>query len=104
MNYQKIYKLESNTFLQMELTKLTSKGQVVIPVEIRRELQLKKGSQIVVTRFRDLVLMKKITIPDPKKELKKLTKIGSKIAKEKGIKTEEDVISIIQRGRGLKSA
>ncbi|HIG97613.1 MAG TPA: AbrB/MazE/SpoVT family DNA-binding domain-containing protein, partial [Candidatus Aenigmarchaeota archaeon] len=45
-----------------EVTKMTSKGQVVIPAGIRDELELGEGTQMVVSRMGDLVLMKKISI------------------------------------------
>lgn len=83
-----------------EITKVTSKGQVVIPQEIRKELDLDEGSQLVVSRSGDLVLMKKIAIPDPKKEFDDLVKWGKKFAKEKGIKSEGDVDKIIAKHRG----
>ena len=105
---ERFIKLESITFLQVinmpELTKVTSKGQVVIPSEIRKELGLKEGSQMVVSRAGDLVLMRKISIPDPKKEFEDLTKFGRDFAKKKGIKSEADVVSRIHKGRGVKSA
>lgn len=82
-----------------EVTKMTSKGQVVIPVEIRDELELSEGTQMVVSRMGDLVLMKKISITDPKKEFKELTKLGSAFAKKKGIRNEDDVVKRIQKGR-----
>jgi antitoxin PrlF len=86
-----------------EITKMTSKGQVVIPVEIREELSLDEGTQLVVSRMGDLVLMKKISIADPKKEFEELTKKGSSFAKKKGIKDEHEVVKRIMRGRGVRS-
>ena len=86
-----------------EVTKMTTKGQVVIPAEIREELDLSEGTRLVVSRMGDLVLMKKISISDPKKEFAELTKRGSEFAKKKGIKGEDDVIKRIHKGRGVKS-
>ena len=54
-------------------------------------------------KVEDIVLLKKINVPDMKKEFQKLTKWGAKFSKEKGIKNEEDVMRIIHQGRGLKS-
>lgn len=59
-----------------EITKMTSKGQVVIPAEIREELDLDEGTQLVVSRMGDLVLMKKISVADPKQEFEELTGKG----------------------------
>ena len=44
-------------------TKLSSKGQVVIPEEIRDRLNLKEGDQFVVMGQGDAVILKTITPP-----------------------------------------
>ena len=43
--------------------KLSSKGQVVIPEEIRLRLGLKEGTQFLVVGDRDVVILKTITPP-----------------------------------------
>ncbi|HIG97042.1 MAG TPA: hypothetical protein HA230_01730, partial [Candidatus Aenigmarchaeota archaeon] len=45
------------------------------------------------------VLMKKISITDPKKEFRELTRFGSAFARKKGIRNENDVAKRIQKGR-----
>lgn len=87
-----------------DLTKVTSKGQVVIPAEIRRELKLTEGSSIVVSRMGGLVLMKKVLIEDPKREFEALTKWGESFAKKQGIRSEEEVVARIHRGRKVRRA
>ena len=44
-------------------TKMSSKGQVVIPEEIRKKLRLKPGSQFVVVGRGDVVVLKAISMP-----------------------------------------
>jgi AbrB family looped-hinge helix DNA binding protein len=44
-------------------TRLSSKGQVVIPEEIRERLGLKEGTQFVVVADRDFVILKTIAPP-----------------------------------------
>ena len=44
-------------------TRLSSKGQVVIPEEIRERLGLKEGTQFVVIGERDVVILKSIAPP-----------------------------------------
>ena len=44
-------------------TKLSSKGQVVIPEEVRNQLGLKAGDQFVVVGEGDAVILKTITPP-----------------------------------------
>ena len=86
-----------------EVTKVTSKGQVVIPQEIRKDLGLDEGSQLVVSKLGEFVLMKKISVPDPKKEFEELTKFGTKFANQKGIKSEDDVTAKIHKVRGVRN-
>ncbi len=44
-------------------TKMSSKGQVVIPESIRRQLNLKAGTQFVVVGEKDVVILKSIAPP-----------------------------------------
>ncbi len=44
----------------MEITKISSKGQIVIPKRIRNELEINEGSILVVEKMKDLVVIKKI--------------------------------------------
>jgi AbrB family looped-hinge helix DNA binding protein len=45
-------------------TKMSSKGQVVIPEIIRKKLNLKPGSQFVVVGDKDVVILKSISPPN----------------------------------------
>ena len=47
-------------------TRMSSKGQVVIPEEIRERLGLQTGTQFVVVGNRDVVILKAITPPSLK--------------------------------------
>jgi len=44
-------------------TKMSSKGQVVIPENIRKQLDLKAGAQFVVVGEKDVVILKNIAPP-----------------------------------------
>ena len=43
-----------------ELTKASSKGQIVIPTVIRKKLGVKKGSVFAVTVKKDMIVFKKL--------------------------------------------
>jgi AbrB family looped-hinge helix DNA binding protein len=43
---------------------MSSKGQVVIPESIRKQLNLKPGSEFVVVGEEDVVILKAIAMPD----------------------------------------
>jgi len=44
----------------MEITKISSKGQIVIPQKIRLELDITEGSVLAIEKMKDLVVIKKI--------------------------------------------
>ena len=46
----------------MEITKLSSKGQIVIPLKIRNELGINEGSTIAIEKMKDMVVLKKIDV------------------------------------------
>ena len=48
---------------KISTTKMTSKGQVVIPEEIRIRLGLKAGSRFVVLGNNDVIILKTISSP-----------------------------------------
>lgn len=47
-------------------TKMSSKGQVVIPEEIRKSLNLTEGNQFVVLGEKDVIILKVVTPPSLK--------------------------------------
>ena len=49
---------------EIATTKLSSKGQVVIPEEIRQRLGLQQGSRFVVMGDRDVIVLKVIHPPE----------------------------------------
>ena len=87
----------------VDVTSVSTKGQVVIPSHIREELGLDEGTQVVISRVDDFVVLKKVHLLDPKEEFEKLTKTGQKHAKKIGIKSEEDVVRMIHEGRKRKN-
>lgn len=46
----------------MELTKISSKGQIVIPLKIRSELKIDEGSVMAIEQIKGMVVLKKIDI------------------------------------------
>lgn len=83
----------------VDITTISTKGQVVIPQHIREELDLNVGSQLVISRMDDFILLKKVKIPDPKEEFKKLTEIGKEYARKLGLKSEENTVKIVHQSR-----
>ena len=81
-------------------TKMSSKGQVVIPENIRKKLKLETGVQFVVLGDKDVVILKKIS-PPTIDEFDALIKEARKIAKQVGLK-KSDIELAIKRVRSQK--
>jgi len=81
-------------------TKMSSKGQVVIPEEIRKRLGLEAGSQFVVVAKKDTVIMKAIS-PPSMDEFDTLIAEANRQAKKAGLK-QADIDTIISEVRSKK--
>ena len=58
-----------------ELTRVSSKGQLVIPNDIRKDLQIKAGDIFATSRFDDLIILKRVKNPILKEDLMVLKEI-----------------------------
>ncbi len=85
---------------ELATTKMSSKGQVVIPEEIRKRLGLEAGAQFVVVADKDTVIMKAIS-PPAMEEFDSLLAEARKQARKAGLK-QADVESIISEVRSGK--
>jgi AbrB family looped-hinge helix DNA binding protein len=79
---------------------MSSKGQVVIPENIRKRLKLKAGSQFVVVGEKDVVILKAISQPSIK-EFDTLIAEARRQGKQAGLK-RSDITAAIARVRGRK--
>jgi AbrB family looped-hinge helix DNA binding protein len=78
-------------------TRMSSKGQVVIPEDVRKRLKLKAGSQFLVLGEDDVVILKAIASPSMK-EFDALIAKARRQAKEAGMK-KSDIIAAVARAR-----
>ncbi|MEO5826450.1 MAG: AbrB/MazE/SpoVT family DNA-binding domain-containing protein [Gemmatimonadales bacterium] len=78
-------------------TTLSSKGQVVIPEEIRVQLGLEPGAQFVVIADRDVVIFKLLE-PPSLKDFAALVSRARKAAKQTGM-TQADVAAAVKKVR-----
>lgn len=81
-------------------TRMSSKGQVVIPESIRKQLDLKEGVQFLVLGEEDVVILKIVTPPD-RNEFDTLLKKARKQARQAGLK-QKDIPSAVAKARGRK--
>lgn len=70
--------------MDVAITKVSSKGQVVIPQEIRTEANFREGEKLLVYGNKSMVILKKMESPE--KEFRKLAAFGEKFARKNKIK------------------
>ena len=83
------------------MVKMSSKGQIVIPQDIRTEIDASEGTMFAVVSGRDSIVLKKVATPSKEeliRELKEIAKEGRKKLEAKGIK-EADIPSIVEKAR-----
>ena len=80
----------------IDVITLSSKGQLVIPKDIRESLGLTKNNKFLVTFDNDSILLKKIKEDDLKQKMKSLMKIFAKEFKQL---TKEELRKEIKESR-----
>jgi AbrB family looped-hinge helix DNA binding protein len=78
-------------------TKMSSKGQVVIPEEIRQRLELDTGAQFIVLAEDDVVILKMVR-PPSLGDFDRLVKKAKKQARAAGL-TRSGVSTVVSRVR-----
>ena len=61
-----------------EVTTISEKGQVVIPQSIRKELRIKPKNKFLVYGRGNTIILKKLELPDLKKEWENIFKLMDK--------------------------
>ncbi len=79
-------------------TKMSSKGQIVIPEIIRKQLNLKPGSQFVVVGDKDVVILTNIS-PPALNEFDDLIAEARRQGKKVGLK-KSDILDAVRTVRG----
>ncbi len=78
----------------VEMGKISSRGQIAIPLDIREQLGLEDGSRVLFFVEKDTLLVKKIT----SQTFAQITRPFKEAAKKAGLK-ESDVPGIVHRAR-----
>lgn len=79
----------------MELAKITSKGQITIPISIRKLLGVKEGDKVMFIQEGDKIIMMNASI----NALLTAQKEFQDVADELGIQNEQDVVDMIKEIR-----
>ncbi|MFW6038341.1 MAG: AbrB/MazE/SpoVT family DNA-binding domain-containing protein [Candidatus Saliniplasma sp.] len=76
-----------------KVIKVTSKGQITLPSDIRKEMDIDKDNYIAVDSIGDYIILKKITL-----KLEEISKAFKKEADSKNI-TKKDIEKAIEESR-----
>jgi AbrB family looped-hinge helix DNA binding protein len=93
---------KTKDFDEPNIVKVSSKGQVVIPRIIRMELGISSKSKLLVYRYDDGIVLKKLSIPDKTRELQEIYKRVDERISKYGELSEEEINTIIQKYRKQK--
>lgn len=85
---------------ELATTRMSSKGQVVIPEDIRKRLGLEAGSQFIVVAGKDAVILKTIS-PPSMAEFDDLLRKARRQARKAGMK-RSDIKNAIAEVRGRR--
>jgi len=84
--------------MTLELTRLSERGQIVIPAELRKSMHLKEGERFIVTGLDDTIILRKLELSQERLRLKRLIMESSEKAKKSGF-TEKEVEKLIEKTR-----
>ena len=87
--------------MSIQIIKMSSKGQIVIPKLIRDGLRAGEGSVFAVVSQDDTLILKKMETPSKEwliRDLDSIAKAGKARLQKKGIK-EEDIPYIVEKSR-----
>ncbi len=79
----------------MEVAKVTSKGQITIPVAIRNTLGIREGDKILFVEEGDKVILTNASTS----ALLKAQEAFQGVAEELGIKNDQDVVNLVKEIR-----
>ena len=86
--------------MAVDVLSVSSKGQIVLPVEMRKKMSINAGAKLAAYSLGDMIMLKPISIPTEEDFKKSLDK-AAEWAKEAGYK-EEDVNDIVKSYRKSK--
>ncbi|MEK6876149.1 MAG: AbrB/MazE/SpoVT family DNA-binding domain-containing protein [Nanoarchaeota archaeon] len=84
--------------MEVELTRISEKGQVVIPSSLRRVMKINKADQFLVFGEGSTIILKKVEKSAFEKSFEEITKPLQRVVKEEGF-SREDLNRIIKEVR-----
>jgi AbrB family looped-hinge helix DNA binding protein len=89
---------------EIGITSISSRGQVVIPQDIREKLCIREGDKFAIVGEDETIILKRIEMPSREKlicDLERIAKKGRIRAEKLGIR-EKDIPRLVHKSRGIK--
>ncbi len=81
--------------MELELIKISEKGQIVVPSSLRKEMRIKKSDKFLIFGEGNTIILKKIEEPIIRRSFEELAKPIQKVAKQIGL-TRKDLKKAIE--------
>ncbi|MTI96669.1 MAG: AbrB/MazE/SpoVT family DNA-binding domain-containing protein [Firmicutes bacterium] len=79
----------------MEVAKITSRGQITIPIDIRKKLGLREGDKVIFIEDGDNIIFANAA----KVAFRNMQKAFEGEAEKRGLKDEQDVVNLVDEVR-----
>ena len=86
--------------MTFEMTRLSQRGQVVIPTELRRSMHLKEGERFIVTGLGDTIILRKLELSRERLRLKRLITRSTEKARKSGF-TQREIERLVEKTRKI---
>ena len=77
--------------METKIIKVTDKGQISLPVQLRTSLNIRQGDELLITRSQNTIILKKIKRDDFRDLLKHSEKVAQKLWNNKEDEVWNDV-------------
>ncbi len=84
--------------MSLEFTRLSEKGQVVIPREMRKKMKLREGTRFVVLGVRDTIVLRRLDVSQERLRLKRILAESRAKAEKVGF-SEKEIDRLIESSR-----
>jgi len=84
--------------VSIEFTRLSDKGQIVVPSEIRKRMKLGEGTRFVIVGLSDTIILRKVEFSEERIRLKQLLAKSREKANKIGF-TQQEVDRLIESSR-----
>jgi len=84
--------------VSIEFTRLSEKGQIVVPSEMRKRMKLGEGTRFVILGLSDTIILRKVEFSQERMRLKQLLAKSREKASKIGF-TEKEVERLIESSR-----